>query len=73
MSDAEPVLPANLLDAPIPTDGQIVSCTACRQHFDTYFETINAVFDQTALREHKHPSDVALAYYRIHHMRGHAR
>lgn len=64
-------LPPDLMDVPIPTDGQVASCSHCRAHFDAYFESVNASFDRTAEREHRHPSDVALAYYRIFHMRGH--
>lgn len=64
-------LPPDLMDVPIPSDGEVASCTHCRQHFDAYFESVNASFDRTAETQHLHPSDVALAYYRILHMRGH--
>lgn len=64
-------LPPDILDTPIPSDGEIVSCRHCRLHFDTYYESVNASFDRVAAIEHKHPSDVALAFYRRFHMRGH--
>lgn len=65
-------LPPDLLDTPIPTDGEVASCHLCRNHFDAFFDTMHAVISRTATDKHLHPGDVALAYYRIFHMRGHA-
>lgn len=64
-------LPADLLDKPIPTDGQLAECEDCRRHYDMFTESMNARFAYVSETRHIHASTVLLSYYRIFHMRGH--